>query len=167
MAVNEIVTYAPTMSANSIAGRFISASVFAIYGQDCRRRSPAHQADSLPNANECAKDGGTRACASGQHGPVASEWCRDLYPPPAGYARDQRLRGRVIDFRIPVVCGGVTINPGDVIFGDLDGIAIVPQTVEDEIFALALEKVEKNRLQKSLREEGISAQAAFSKYGVQ
>ena len=118
----------------------------------------------------------TRAMQLGAAGAVLDGYSRDTrgilkleFPTfsRGRYAQDQRPRGHVIDFRIPVVCCGVTINPGDVIFGDLDGVVIVPQTVEDDIFALALEKVEKEQsVQKSLQEEGISAQAAFSKYGV-
>ena len=42
------------------------------------------------------------------------------------YAQDQAPRGEVVDFRIPVTIGEVEINPGDIIFGDRDGVCIIP-----------------------------------------
>lgn len=48
--------------------------------------------------------------------------------------------GRV---NVPVVCGGVTVRPGDIIFGDCDGVVVVPQEQEDEIFDKACAKYDK------------------------
>ena len=44
-----------------------------------------------------------------------------------GYAQDQGPRGKVIDFRVPLEIGGVRLEPGDLIFGDLDGVCIIPR----------------------------------------
>lgn len=41
---------------------------------------------------------------------------------------------------VPVVCGGVSVKPGDIIFGDCDGVVVVPQEREDEVFDKALKK---------------------------
>jgi len=54
---------------------------------------------------------------------------------PRGTAKE--APGRV---NVPVTCGGVTVKPGDIIFGDCDGVVVVPQESEDEIFAKALKK---------------------------
>src|SRR5918998_5940404 len=43
-----------------------------------------------------------------------------------GYAQDQGPRGKVIDFRGPLEIGRVRVNPGDVVFGDLDGVCVIP-----------------------------------------
>lgn len=43
---------------------------------------------------------------------------------------------------IPVHCGGIDINPGDIILGDCDGVVVIPQEHEDEVFKKALEKFE-------------------------
>ena len=48
--------------------------------------------------------------------------------------------GRV---NVPVTCGGVTVKPGDIIFGDCDGVVVVPQEQEDEIFEKACAKYDK------------------------
>jgi regulator of RNase E activity RraA len=43
------------------------------------------------------------------------------------YAQDQRTRGTVVDFRCPVRIGSVDIRPGDAIFGDMDGVVVIPR----------------------------------------
>ena len=36
----------------------------------------------------------------------------------------------------PVICGGVIVNPGDLILGDEDGVVVVPRARADEIISL-------------------------------
>jgi regulator of RNase E activity RraA len=82
------------------------------------------------------------------------------------YAQDQGPRGKVIDYRVPVEIAGVRINPGDIIYGDRDGVVVIPQEILDEVMEKALEKArgEKNVL-KALQ-EGMSTVDAFEKYGI-
>lgn len=56
------------------------------------------------------------------------------------YAQDQGPRGKVIDFGVPIEFHGVRVNPGDIVFGDRDGLLIIPQAVEKEVITQALEK---------------------------
>lgn len=44
---------------------------------------------------------------------------------------------------VPVQCGGITVHPGDMIIGDCDGVVVVPREKEDEVFAKAKSKFEK------------------------
>jgi regulator of RNase E activity RraA len=83
-----------------------------------------------------------------------------------GYAQDQAPRGKVIDFRVPLEVGGVKVAPGDIVFGDLDGVCVIPRDAEDEVFRRALEKVQQENLVGRAIEEGMSAQEAFEKSGV-
>jgi len=46
------------------------------------------------------------------------------------YAQDQGPRGKVVDYRTPVELGGIIINPGDIVFGDRDGVIVVPKEME-------------------------------------
>ena len=46
---------------------------------------------------------------------------------------------------VPVICGGVEFHPGDVILGDCDGVVVVPQEQEDEVFEKGLAKYEKEQ----------------------
>ena len=82
------------------------------------------------------------------------------------YAKDQSVRGKVIDFRCPVECNGVTINDGDLIFGDIDGVCVVPQAIAVEVLNKALEKARGEKLVKVAIEKGMSAQQAFEEYGI-
>lgn len=47
-------------------------------------------------------------------------------------------RFRMIGWQIPVSIGGVLIRPGDVIFGDIDGVIVIPREIAMEV----LEKAE-------------------------
>ena len=83
-----------------------------------------------------------------------------------GYAQDQAPRGKVIDFRVPLELGGVGVMPGDIIFGDLDGVCMIPRAAEEEVFRKALEKVQTENLVGRAIEDGMSAEEAFKKFGV-
>jgi len=72
----------------------------------------------------------------------------------------------VVDFRIPVEIGAVRVRPGDILFGDIDGVLLVPAEAEVEVFARALEKARGEKLVKKAIEEGSSAVKAFEKYGI-
>jgi regulator of RNase E activity RraA len=82
------------------------------------------------------------------------------------YAQDQGPRGKVIDFRLAVEVGGVRINPGDLVFGDAEGVIVVPQRAIDEAFTRAVEKARGEKLVKQAIENGMSACEAFAKFGI-
>ena len=53
------------------------------------------------------------------------------------YGQDQGIRGRVIDYDCPIeFSNGVLVNPGDIVFGDIDGVVIIPSAVEDEVILI-------------------------------
>ncbi|MBO0997746.1 RraA family protein [Bacillus sp. SD075] len=45
---------------------------------------------------------------------------------------------------IPISCGGVTVFPGDIIIGDIDGVVVVPQAMGEEILSKAKDKIMKD-----------------------
>lgn len=51
---------------------------------------------------------------------------------------------------VPVRCGGIEVHPGDIIFGDCDGVVVVPREQEDTVFEKAVQKYE--REQKIIKE---------------
>lgn len=82
------------------------------------------------------------------------------------YMVDSAGRSIVIDHNCPVDCGGVLVNPGDIVFGDIDGVVVIPKELEKEVIPLALEKVSK---EDQLREEllkGSLLRDAYNKYGI-
>jgi regulator of RNase E activity RraA len=82
------------------------------------------------------------------------------------YGQDSAPRYKVVDFRIPIEIGNVKIRPGDIMFGDLDGVLVIPKDVEREVLSKAIEKARGERLVRKALENGSSAVAAFQEYGI-
>jgi regulator of RNase E activity RraA len=117
----------------------------------------------------------TRARKLGSRGAVLNGYVRDTkailnmsFPTFAfgSYGQDSAPRCKVVDFRIPIEVGQVRVRPADIIFGDIDGVLLVPVEVEDEVFTRALEKARGEKLVKKAIEKGSSAVEAFEKYGI-
>ena len=82
------------------------------------------------------------------------------------FAQDSAVRTQVADYRCPIEVGQVTVQPGDLVFGDLDGVVIVPAQVESEVIGRALEKARGEKLVRKEIEAGMISTAAFKKYGI-
>lgn len=82
------------------------------------------------------------------------------------YGQDSSPRYKVVDFRVPLEIGAVRLRPDDILFGDIDGVCVVPAEAADEVFVKALEKVRGEKLVRKALEEGSSAVAAFKKHGI-
>lgn len=82
------------------------------------------------------------------------------------YAQDQGPRGKVVDYGLPIEVGGVRIRPGDIIFGDRDGVLVIPKEAEAEAVAKALEKVSTENKVRLAIQNGMSTVEAFAKFGV-
>jgi regulator of RNase E activity RraA len=76
------------------------------------------------------------------------------------------VRTQVADFRCPIEIGGVWIEPGDIIFGDLDGVVVIPQRHEREVIERALEKARGEKVVRKAIEDGMSATTAFKTFGI-
>jgi len=92
-----------------------------------------------------------------QHWPVFSR---------GSFAQDAGVRSSVIAYRCPVEIGGVWIEPGDLIFGDIDGVLVVPRRMEENVIRLALEKVAGEKVVRSEIEAGSTSTAVFDRYGI-
>ncbi len=117
----------------------------------------------------------TRAAMLGAAGAIVNGYSRDTrgildinFPTFSygRYAQDQAPRGKVIDFRVPLQIDAVRINPGDIIVGDIDGVCVVPQAIEQRVFELAIEKARGEKMVQRKIQEGMSACEAFEKYGI-
>jgi len=84
------------------------------------------------------------------------------------YAQDQRARGEVVAFRSPALdVGGVQVRSGDIVFGDVDGVLVIPREAEVEALTLAVEKVEKeDQVRTAIARDGMAVVDAFAKFGV-
>ncbi len=117
----------------------------------------------------------TRARKLGSRGAVLNGYVRDTKAifnmnfPTFGfgsYGQDSAPRYKVVDFRVPVEIGAVRLRPGDIIFGDIDGVLVVPAEAENEVFTRAAEKARGEKLVKQAIEEGSTSVEAFAKFGI-
>ena len=82
------------------------------------------------------------------------------------YAQDQRPRGKVTDFRCTIQMGAVTVRPGDILFGDLDGVCVIPREIEKEVIEAAWVKAHGAKRVFEAIKGGMGAQAAWEKFGI-
>ncbi len=117
----------------------------------------------------------TAARARGARGAVVDGLVRDVrkieklgFPVFAAGIKpvDSKGRGLVIDYNVPVVCGGVRISPGDLIFADYDGVVAVPAQVLSDAIRLATEKVSKENTSRAELLSGAFLSDVYARYGV-
>ena len=82
------------------------------------------------------------------------------------YAQDSGVRTQVVNYRCRIEVGGVKVEPGDLIFADLDGVLVIPKAVEQEVIEKALEKARGEKVVRKAIESGMSATEAFRRYGI-
>ena len=97
----------------------------------------------------------TAARARGARGAIIDGYTRDVAQitamkfPVFAMGRkpvDSAGRSMVIDHGCPAQCGDVLVKPGDIVFGDIDGVVVIPRELEKDVITLALEKVKKENL---------------------
>jgi 4-hydroxy-4-methyl-2-oxoglutarate aldolase len=79
---------------------------------------------------------------------------------------DSKGRARVMAIDVPIHCAGVPVASGDLVFGDADGLVVVPRAAEAEVLRLAGQKLlgERDTL-KELR-EGKTLREVFDRHGI-
>jgi len=82
------------------------------------------------------------------------------------YSQDQRARGKILDFRCRVEIDGVSVRPGDIVFGDLDGVVIVPREIESEVLTKAWDKAHGEKQVMNAIKGGLGAQEAWEQFGI-
>ncbi|MHB9022717.1 MAG: RraA family protein [Armatimonadota bacterium] len=117
----------------------------------------------------------TRAIACGARGAVVNGCSRDTrgtlalnFPVFSRglHAKDQRPRGKVLDYRCPIEVGEVRLTGGELLFGDLEGVVAIPREVEREVVVRALEKATAEKVVQRHIAEGMTATEAFKRFGI-
>lgn len=117
----------------------------------------------------------TAALARGARGAVVDGLVRDVrkiqslgFPVIAAGIKpvDSKGRGLVIDYNVPVICGGVLVSPGDLIVADFDGVMAIPAAMVEETLERATEKVARERHSKAELLNGRLLKDVYEKYGV-
>lgn len=117
----------------------------------------------------------TRARVLGAAGAILNGYARDThgirklgFPTfcHGSYGQDQGVRGKVLDYRLRIEIGAVTIDPGTILFGDIDGVVAIPKTAEADTLRLAFEKARgEKRVAEAIR-QGMSTVDAWNKFGI-
>jgi 4-hydroxy-4-methyl-2-oxoglutarate aldolase len=130
--------------------------------------------------------GGSMACAHwgeimstaarerGCTGAVIDGGVRDLdfinrmeYPVFARFKSSASSIGRwdIKEYQVPIKIGDTVIHPGDFVFGDIDGVVIVPHEITMEILIAAEGVYERECGMREELRRGVSIKDAYAKYG--
>jgi Demethylmenaquinone methyltransferase len=178
----------PLSQGMKLAGKAMTVLMIDVYGQQKKPFGLLTEAlDQLDENDIYLATGGTKRCAywgelltataktRGSVGAVLNGWHRDTpqvleqnWPvfSCGCYALDSSVRTQVVDFRCKIEIGEVAICDGDIVFGDVDGVIIIPKDVASEVVLLALNKASTEKVVRKAIEGGMSATAAFREFGV-
>ncbi|TRM86488.1 dimethylmenaquinone methyltransferase [Sulfolobus sp. C3] len=79
---------------------------------------------------------------------------------------DSKGRAEAICYNCRVYSGEAIIEPGDLIFADLDGVVVIPKNIEDIVISKALEKAKKEDIVRTEILKGSSLSEMWKKYRV-
>lgn len=117
----------------------------------------------------------TAAKCRGAKATVTDGICRDMrqigelgYPVYCAGVKpqDSAPRGFLVEYAVPVRCGGVRVTPGDLVVLDIDGICVVPKEIEAKAVSVALERARRESHSKRELLAGALLSAVYAKYGV-
>ena len=79
---------------------------------------------------------------------------------------DSLGRGKVMAYDVPIRCGDVLVDPGELIYADFDGIVVIPREVEAQVLELAGDKVGAETLSRRDLLAGKSLREVYDTYHV-
>jgi 4-hydroxy-4-methyl-2-oxoglutarate aldolase len=79
---------------------------------------------------------------------------------------DTKGRAEMMAMDEPIEVAGVAVAPGDFIFGDVDGVVVVPSQLAQKAIALALEKIEAEDTTREELLRGETLKTVFARHGV-
>jgi regulator of RNase E activity RraA len=79
---------------------------------------------------------------------------------------DSKGRGMVMKIEVPIECGGVPVTPGDWVFGDIDGVCVIPAALVEKTVTMALEKVSHETTVREELSRGDLLRTVFARHGI-
>lgn len=126
---------------------------------------------------DCAHWGEIMSTAARQRGctgAVIDGGVRDLdfvnameYPVFARFACSASSIGRwdIREYQIPIKIGRTVIHPNDFVFGDIDGVVIVPKEIVTDVLVAAEDIFRREGAMREELRRGVSVKEAYDKYG--
>jgi 4-hydroxy-4-methyl-2-oxoglutarate aldolase len=74
-------------------------------------------------------------------------------------------RWDIVDCQVAIKIGKTVVHPGDFVFGDIDGVVIVPKAITLDVLAAAEDVFERERGMREELRRGVSVTDAYAKYG--
>ena len=115
------------------------------------------------------------ALAKGAHGAIIDGLTRDAakirelkFPVFAKgiSSYDSHGRSEVIAYDVPICCDGVELQPGDIVFGDYDGVVVVPTLVAEAVIEKAEGKARRERIVGEEFKKGRKVADVFGEHGI-
>lgn len=178
----------PLAPGMKLAGRVMTVLMIDVFGPQEKPFGLLTQAlDQLKENEIYLAAGGTKRCAywgelltatarmRGAAGAVVNGFHRDTpqvleqnWPvfSCGAWAQDSSVRTQVVDFRCPIEIGQATVQDGDIVFGDFDGVLIIPKEIAPKVLEKALEKAAGEKSVRKAIENGMTATDAFQKFGI-
>ena len=70
-----------------------------------------------------------------------------------------------LNINVPITCGGVLVNPGDMIIADENGISVVANTKLEEVLKLAKEQAEREEETRKAINAGKTVDQLLEEFG--
>lgn len=178
----------PLTSRQRLIGRAMPVQIAEVTGPQSRPFGLLTEAlDSLQPGEIYVATGGSMNCAAwgeimtatararGAAGAVINGFHRDTprvieqsWPvfSRGSFAQDAGVRSVVSAFRCTIEIEGVLIEPSDLIFGDIDGVVVIPRKLEKQVIEAAFEKVMGEKRVRKEIEAGSTSTSVFDRYGI-
>lgn len=79
---------------------------------------------------------------------------------------DSYGRSEVVDYDVPIDCGGVRLNSGDIVFGDFDGIVIIPADALESVIEFAESRACREKIVDDEFRKGRKVVEVFAEHGI-
>lgn len=79
---------------------------------------------------------------------------------------DSKGRCRVMDYDVPVICGGISVHPGEIVVADHDGIVVIPHAAEKVALSMAYDKIQCESETRKDLQNGHRLRDVYDRYGV-
>ena len=74
-------------------------------------------------------------------------------------------RWNIREYQVPIKVGGTVIHPGDFVFGDIDGVVIVPKDIVLDVLTSAEDVYRREGAMREELRRGVPIKDAYAKYG--